>query len=101
MQDFIASLVGLLLIEPLEARLTEKLQAARAPQAVVTQLVACARDAAPVVADRIAAAPWWGVQTIARVWIGSASSEATLVEVVPRCRSAVEAARPFLTGREA
>lgn len=101
MQDFIASLVSLLLIEPLESRLAEKLQGARAPQAVVTEVVTCARNAAPIVAGRITGDPWWGVQTLVRVWIGTSSPDAVLVEVAPRCRSAVDAARPFLTGREA
>ena len=101
MQDFIASLVGLLLIEPLETHLAEKLRAARAPQAVIAEVAACARDAAPIAAERVVADPWWGVQTVVRVWVGTASPDAVLVEAVPRCRSAVEAARPFLTAREA
>lgn len=101
MQDLIALLVGMLLIEPLESRLAEKFQSARAPQAVVTEVVICARNAAPIVADRVTGDPWWGVQKAMDVWIGKASPDAILVEVAPACRSAVETARPFITGREA
>jgi hypothetical protein len=100
MQNIIASIVSLLLTGPLEARIADKLQVARAPQAVIAQVTACARQAAPVVADRVIADPWWGVQTVARVWLGSASAEAVLVEAVPGCGPAVATARPFLTGNQ-
>lgn len=101
MQDTFAHLVSFLLISPLEAHLAEKLKAARAPQAIVMQVQACAKAAAPALLDRATADPLWAARTAVTVWIGSASPELVLVEAVPTCRAAVEAARPFLTGREA
>ena len=48
MQDLIAALVSFFLIEPLQAEMADKLAAARAPQAIVAEVTACARDAAPL-----------------------------------------------------
>lgn len=101
MQDLIAFLVGLLFIEPIEAQLSEKLEAARAPRAIVAQVEACAKAATPVVVDRFTADPFWAARTVASVWIGTASAETVLVEAVPSCKAAVDAARPFLEEREA
>lgn len=101
MQDIIAWLVSLFVLQPLEARLAEKLQAARVPQAIVAQVQDCTRTAAPVIVDRIMTDPLWGVQTAVSVWIGTTSPDVVLADAVPVCRPVVEAAQPFLRGREA
>ena len=59
MQDLIATLVTFFLIEPLQADIAERLGAVRAPQAVVAEVTACVRTAAPVVVERAASDPWW------------------------------------------
>ena len=101
MQDFIAALVSFFLIEPLQAQMADKLAAARAPQAVIAEVAACARTAAPIIVERATANPWWAASNAFGVWTGTARPEALLVEAAPGCAGAVEAARPFLTGREA
>jgi hypothetical protein len=101
MQDIIAWLVSLLVLEPLEGRLAEKLQAARVPEAVVAQVQDCTRTAAPVIANRIMTDPFWGVQTAVRVWIGTTSPDVVLGDAVPACQPVIEAAQPFLRGRAA
>lgn len=100
MQDIIASLVVLVLLEPLEARLAEKFQAARVPEAIVAQMQDCAKAAAPVVTDRAVTDPLWGVQTAVRVWTGTTSPDAVLADIAPVCRPVVDAAQPFLRERE-
>jgi hypothetical protein len=98
MQDFMAAVISVLLIDPLQDAMAERLAAARVPKAVVAEVEACARTATPVVVERVAGDPWWGATTALRVWTGSATPEAVLLEVAPDCRSAVAAARPFLAG---
>ena len=82
----------------LRLHLTKALEAARSPQAVIVGIGACVEDAVPIVTERALADPWWGVQVTSRVWIETASADAILVEAVPRCRPAAEAARPYLSG---
>jgi len=101
MNEVIAYLVGLLIIQPLEARLAEKLEGARVPPGIVAEVESCARSATPALVDRVTSDPLWALQTGIRVWVGTATPEAVLVEAAPRCRPAVEAAQPFLQGREA
>ncbi|NNM73082.1 hypothetical protein [Enterovirga aerilata] len=98
MQDFVATLLSLFLIQPLQAELTERLEAARVPQAVVAEVAACTRQAAPRVLDRALSDPVWAAGSAIRVWFGAARPEALLVEIAPGCAPAVAAARPFLEG---
>jgi hypothetical protein len=101
MQDFIAALVSFFLVDPLQAELAERLAAARAPQAIAAEVVSCARTAAPLIVDRTMADPWWAASNALSIWVGTARPEGLLVEMVPRCAGAVQAARPFLSGDEA
>ncbi len=101
MQDFIASLVSLFLVEPFEAEMRERMAAARVPREVVQQVVQCGRVATPVLAERVMADPWWGATTVVRVWAGASTADAVLAEAVPPCGPAIRAVRPFLSGTEA
>ena len=101
MQDLLAALISFFLVQPLQDKVADKLDAARAPRAIVAQVVGCARAAAPVVVERATGDPWWAVSTIVQVWTGTAKPENILADTAPVCRPAIEAARPFLAGREA
>jgi hypothetical protein len=101
MQDLIAALVSLFLLSPLQAEVKERLEAAQVPPAVVSEIAACGRAAAPTIADRALSDPWWAVSSAVRVWIGTTSADRLLLEVAPGCAPAVSAARPFLEGRGA
>lgn len=96
MQELIASLISFFLSEPLGAEVADKLAAARAPQAVLTDVATCVREAQPVIIRRATQDPWWAASNIVYVWIGAARPEDVLVETAPACRPAIEAARPFL-----
>lgn len=96
MQDLIASLASLLLIEPIQAGITDRLAAAQAPQAVISELTACAGAAAPAIVARAAGEPLWTISTAFRLWTGWTRPETVLAETAPGCGPAVEAARPFL-----
>jgi hypothetical protein len=98
LQDTMVWLFNLFVVEPAQAELTERLATARAPQAVVRQVVACATAAGPVLAERAAADLGWATTTVVRVWTGSVAPEAVLRDAVPACGSALDAAKPFLEG---
>jgi len=95
-QDLIISLLSAAVVEPLQTELADKLEAARAPQAVMVQISQCASAAAPVLAERVASDPWWGVATTAKIWTGITSPEAVVGDAAPPCASALQSARPFL-----
>jgi hypothetical protein len=97
-QDIILSLVSFFVVEPLQTELADKLAAARAPQAIVSQVSQCAREATPVLADRVMLDPTWGVTETLKIWTGMTSPEAVLGDAAPSCAAAVQAARPFLEG---
>jgi hypothetical protein len=100
MQDFIATLVSLFLVEPFEAEMRERLAGARVPREAAQQVAQCARAATPVLAERVMADPWWGATTVVRVWAGATTADAVLTETVPTCGPAVRAVQPFLNDRE-
>ncbi len=70
MMEFISMLVSFFLTGPLQAEISEKLAAARAPQAIVTQMTDCARDAAPALLERAMSDPWWAATSSFSVWTG-------------------------------
>lgn len=96
MWDFISLLVSIFLTGPLQDELSGKLAAARAPQAIVAQVTDCARDAAPALVERAVSDPWWAATSTLSVWAAYSRPEAILLDAAPACRTAVEAARPFL-----
>lgn len=100
MQDLLAALVSFLLLAPLKAEMADRLAAARAPQAVIAEVSACAQSAAPRFVERATAEPWWAISSTFSLWVGTSRPETLLVEVAPGCAGAVAAARPFLAGRE-
>ncbi len=101
MQDLLAALISFFLVQPLQAKMAERLDAARAPRAVIAEVAGCARAATPVVVERATRDPAWAVSTIVQVWTGTAKPENILADTAPVCRPAIDAARPFLDGTEA
>ena len=98
MQDLFAALVSFFLIEPLQAEMADKLAAARAPQAIVSNVASCIDGAAPALVQRAWSDPWWVASTSFSVWVGAASLEEVAARAVPACTPAVRAAVPFLRG---
>ncbi len=101
MQDFIATLVSLFLVEPFQAEMRERLAAVRVPREVAQEVVQCGRVATPVLTGRVMADPWWGATTVVRVWAAATTADAVLAETVPACGPAIRAVRPFLNGTDA
>ncbi len=95
-ESLIAWFVDTFLLGPMQAQVTEQLQAARAPTAVVAQLGGCATAALPRLVERAVADPWWAISSGIGAWTGSLRPETLLGEATPGCATAMEAARPYL-----
>ena len=97
----LAALVSFFLIDPLQAEMSKRLTAAGAPPTVVADVASCARTATPALVDRATGDPWWAATTAVGIWLGSTKPDAVLVDAAPACAPAIDAARPFLTARQA
>jgi hypothetical protein len=93
-----AWLVATFLLGPLQSQVAEQMQSARAPAAVMRQVTECVAAAAPGLAERAAADPWWAIGTAFGAWTGTVQPVAVLGGATPSCASAMEAARPYLAG---
>lgn len=100
-QDILALIVNMLILEPLQAEMNERLAKVRAPQAIIADVRTCATASLPVLADRAVADPAWAATTALNVWIGTAAPEDVLGTSSPQCDNAIKAARAYLSGREA
>lgn len=91
MQDLLAALIAFVLIDPLRAELSQKLEAAALPPAVVVEVVACAGKAAPAIVDRVLEDPVGAAWRAARFWSGAIASDALLADLAPECAPALGA----------
>lgn len=101
LQDILASVVSLLIVEPLQAEMSERLAQARAPQAIIADVRTCAEASLPGLADRALAEPLWVVTTALNVWTGHTAPESILGNTTPQCESALKSARVYLESRGA
>jgi general stress protein 26 len=85
-----------MIIEPVQAEFNQKLRDIQAPPAVIEQIQVCARAAAPVLADKALGDWWWAGTTMVYVTIGMQTPERVLLDIVPSCAPALDAAKPFL-----
>lgn len=101
LQEILASLVGLLIVDPLQAEVSERLAQVRAPQAVIADVRTCAEASLPRLADRAMAEPMWVVSTALNVWTGRTAPEDVLGNSTPQCEAALKSARVYLESRGA
>jgi hypothetical protein len=98
MMDIFAAIVSFFITGPLQAELSERMNAARAPATIVTDVMTCAGAAAPLVVQRVLSDPGWALTQTFNVWTGQRKAEAVLLDAAPACSAAIEAAGPFLRG---
>ena len=101
LQELLASVVSVLIVDPLQAEMNERLARIRAPQAVMADVRACAQSSLPGLADRAMADPLWVVTTTLDVWTGRTAPEEILGGTSPQCDAAIKAARVYLESRGA
>ncbi|MGO4526677.1 hypothetical protein AB4097_17670 [Microvirga sp. 2MCAF35] len=101
LQELLASVVSVLIVDPLQAEMNERLAQVRAPQAVVADVRTCAEASLPKLADRAAADPLWVVTTAFDVWTGRTAPDQILGGTSTQCDAAIKAARIYLESRGA
>lgn len=99
LETLLAFLISTFLVSPFQAEFADKLALARAPQALVAEIGACAVAAVPALTDRLVEDWQWVLGRSVGIWLGTTSADVVLAEAVPQCRDALAAARPFLAGR--
>lgn len=99
-QDILAFVINLLVVDPLQEEMSKRLGEVRAPQAIIADVRACAEGSLPRLAQRAMADPAWVVTTTLDVWIGRAAPEDVL-STSPQCESAIKTARAYLESRGA
>jgi hypothetical protein len=99
-QDILAFVINLLVVDPLQGEMNKRLAEVRAPQAVIADVRACAEGSLPRLAERAMAEPVWMVTTALDVWTGRAAPEDVL-STSPQCESAIKTARAYLESRGA
>lgn len=100
LQEILSSLVSLLIVDPLQAEMSERLAQVRAPQTVIAEVRTCAEASLPGLANRAMAEPLWVVSTALHVWTGQTNPESILGNS-PQCEAALKSARVYLGSRGA
>ena len=101
LQDLFAFLVGVFIVDPLQAEMNERLAEIRAPQAVIADVRACTEASVPKLAERAMADPLWVFTTTLDVWTGRSAPEEVLGGTSAQCVAAIKAARVYLESRGA
>lgn len=95
-----AWLLATFVLAPMQAEIGDKLKAAKASPAVISEMQSCLATAKPVLLARAGNDWWWGIATVTGVATGYSDPKALLVAAVPACKPAVDAARPLLQRAE-
>ena len=101
LQELLAALVSVLIVDPLQAEMNERLARIGAPQAVIADMRTCAESSLPNLAGRATAEPLWVVTTALDVWTGRTAPEEVLGGTSAQCDAAIKAARVYLESRGA
>jgi hypothetical protein len=99
LHDIFAIIINLLIVDPLQAEMNERLADARAPQALIADVRNCAEASLPKLADRAMADPAWVVATGLDVWLGRSTPDNVLGSISPECNTTVTSARAYLQGQ--
>ena len=101
LQELLSTIVSVLIVDPLQAEMRDRLAQIRAPQAVIADVRTCAETSLPKLADRAMAEPLWVVTTALNVWTGNTAPEEVLGGTSAECNAAIKAARVYLESRGA
>jgi hypothetical protein len=96
MAAFIFWLMAIFVLEPIYMDYGVTLARRGAPADVVEEMAVCRDVAGDAFVSRIEDGAWWGVRSLVRVWIGTATPGDILADVVPNCAPAVTAAEIYL-----
>lgn len=90
LQDIIAALISIFLIEPLQANITERLAEAGFSAQAAGRVASCFSDAAPGILDRAGNDPAWAIGHAVGYWTGVSTVDDILNDAAPNCLIALE-----------
>jgi predicted ABC-type sugar transport system permease subunit len=99
--DLFAWLLATFVIGPVQAELATKMQAVKAPAAIMQQVQDCVVNGTPALIARAVEDPFWGITTTISVVAGLTDAEAVLAGTSPQCATAIGAVKPLLDMPEA
>lgn len=86
----------LLILDPVQARITDHLTRANVPPQIVAQIKACATSSMPVLIQKVTDDPVWGAQTVLQIWVSQMPPEQIIRQFAPACDTTMQAADAYL-----
>lgn len=99
--DLFAWLLATFVIGPVQAELASKMEAVKAPAAIMQQVQDCVVNGTPALIARAVEDPFWGITTTISVVAGLTDAQGLLAGTSPQCASAIGAVKPLLDMPEA
>lgn len=93
--------VQLLITDPFQAEITNRLTKANVPYEVVANVRSCATSAGQLITSRVSSDPWQFVSMAFDIWVRGTAPDRILAAAVPSCGPAIETAKSFLAQQSA
>jgi len=93
--------VQLLILDPFQTEITNRLTKANVPYEVVANVRTCAMAAGQVITRRASGDPWQLASMAFDIWIRGTAADRVLAAAVPSCGPAIETAKSFLAQQSA
>lgn len=93
--------VQLLILQPFQAEIIDRLSRANVPYEVTANVRSCSTQARQIITDRAVGDPWQLASMAFDVWIRGTAPDRILAASVPGCSSAIETAKSFLAQQSA
>jgi hypothetical protein len=90
LQDIIAALISIFLIEPLQANIAERFAEAGFSAQAAGEVASCFSDAAPGILDRAGSDPAWAIGHAFGYWTGVSTIDGILSDAAPTCLAALD-----------
>jgi hypothetical protein len=93
--------VQLLVLNPFQTEITDRLGRANVPYEVMANVRACTANAGRLLADRASGDPWHFASMAFDIWVRGIAPDRLLTAAVPNCGPAIETAKSFLAQQSA
>jgi hypothetical protein len=93
--------VQLLILDPFQAEITNRLAKANVPYEVMANVRSCATSAGQIISSRAASDPWPIAAMAFDIWVRGTAPDRILADAVPGCGPAIETAKSFLAQQSA
>lgn len=94
-------IVRLLILDPFQTEITDRLTKANVPYEVIANVRICAAGAGRLIADRAENNPGALLSMVFDIWVRDTAPDRILTAVEPACGPAIETAKAFLSEQSA